>query len=99
MKYENEELAARRQAAGIRRFWGAEGYAVEVWVERVEGVNRNGDRNAAGYWAIRTDLVNGHPTKRIDTCNSGSSGSTSATAPAPSSCSAPRSGLRGPWRK
>jgi hypothetical protein len=64
MKYENEEVLARLQAAAIRRYWQDEGFNVTAWVERVEGTGRH----KTGYWAIRSDLIAGHPhpNKRIE---------------------------------
>jgi hypothetical protein len=60
VRRDNEEMTARRHAAEIKRFWRNQGFLVSAWVERVEGSNAEFDG-----WAVRSDLVNGHPTKRI----------------------------------
>jgi hypothetical protein len=60
MKRDREEVKTRRQAAEIRRYWEAEGYAVETWVERVDAA-----RNSVSYWTVRSNLVNGHPTRKL----------------------------------
>lgn len=61
VRRDNEEMAARRHAAEIKRFWRNQGFLVSAWVERVEGSNAE----FVGHWAVRSDLVNGHPTRKI----------------------------------
>lgn len=67
MKYGSDEIRARQQAYQIERYWRDQGFLVNAWAEKVQ-IPRVLDRsNAAGmHWVVRSDLVNGHPTRKIE---------------------------------
>jgi hypothetical protein len=67
MRYESDEMKARQQASQIERYWREQGWAVNAWAERVQ-IPRVLDRsNASGmHWVVRSDLVNGHPIRKIE---------------------------------
>jgi hypothetical protein len=66
MKYENDELKARQQASQVERYWREQGYDVNAWAERVEGAPKGKHGGYASFWAVRSDLVNGHPTRKLE---------------------------------
>lgn len=99
MKHENEEMKMRQMAAQIVRFWRDRGYAVNAWIERVEGNPKSRNGGYASFWAVRSDTINGLPIRRIEECNSGSFGSNSITGQLTNSCSVPKSRMRSLWRK
>jgi hypothetical protein len=66
MKYENDEIKARQQAAQVERYWREQGYDVTAWAERVEGAPKGRYGGYASFWAVRSDLVNGHPTRKLE---------------------------------
>jgi hypothetical protein len=65
-KGEAEEYNARSQAVQIERFWRDQGYAVSAWAERIEGHLKGRQGGYASFWAVRSDLVNGHPTRKLE---------------------------------
>lgn len=62
---EPDELKARAQALQIERYWLEKGYVVRSWAERVEDYPKGKAGGYVTFWAVRSDLVNGTPTKRI----------------------------------
>jgi hypothetical protein len=65
---DTDEIKARHHAARIRRFWRDAGYVVNVWAEKLpskpDGASRS---HAAGpHWVVRSDLINGHPQRKIE---------------------------------
>jgi hypothetical protein len=66
MKYENDEIKARQQASQVERYWREQGYDVSAWAERVEGSPKGRYGGYASFWAVRSDLVNGHPTRKLE---------------------------------
>lgn len=66
MKYESDEIKARQQAAQIERYWREQGFLVNAWSERVDGYPKGREGGYISFWAVRSDLVNGHPIRKIE---------------------------------
>jgi hypothetical protein len=65
MRREPEELKARAQALEIERYWRDHGFLVRAWAERVEVYPKGRGGGYVTFWVIRSDLVNGTPTRKI----------------------------------
>jgi hypothetical protein len=64
-----EEAVARHQAAAIERYWMELGFEVTAWAERLAPgtiPHKASGESAKGLWAIRSDMVNGHPIRKIE---------------------------------
>jgi hypothetical protein len=64
MKNKAEEQKAYAMAARLVDYWRDQGFEVTAWVEKVS--LKTSTRNSVKpCWLVRSDMVNGHPTKRI----------------------------------
>ncbi len=66
MRHENDEEKTRQQAAQVERYWRDQGYVVNAWAERVSGYPKGREGGHATFWAVRSDIVNGHPTRKLE---------------------------------
>jgi hypothetical protein len=67
VKYENDEVKARQHASQIERYWREQGWAVEAWAEKLPFQSATGRSHAIGaHWVVRSDLVNGHPVRKLE---------------------------------
>lgn len=66
MKFEaGEEGRMRDLAERLEAYWRERGYAVRAWAERVAIKRTDGAHGASTHWVVRSDMVNGIPTRRI----------------------------------
>lgn len=67
MRYESDEMKARQQASQIERYWREQGFLVNAWAEKILVPQVRDKSNAAGlHWVVRSDLVNGHPIRKLE---------------------------------
>jgi hypothetical protein len=64
MRNEAEEQKAYAMAARLVDYWRERGFLVTSRVEKVS-LKASSSNSAKPHWLVRSDIVNGHPTKRI----------------------------------
>ena len=48
----------------IHDYWARQGYDVRLWVEPIQAI-RAIAHHTGGAWAVRSDLVNGFPRRKL----------------------------------
>jgi hypothetical protein len=64
MRRDKEERQMHAMARQLEGYWHERGFLVTAWVEQLS-IKASRGHSATPHWVVRSDMINGHPTRRI----------------------------------